>query len=85
MICKEIWDKYGDVPLKFKSYDNFVFTFEGVAENGMTIVAMYGGNADKISKFKFDVDTVKTLKDEDWLYVMVVRRDSSPYYIYMTL
>ena len=42
------FQKYGDIKVKFASYHKYVFTFEGVTEEGDTLKILAGGDSDDI-------------------------------------
>ena len=63
--------EYGDVPLKFKSYYKYCFTFEG-CKNGNTIRMEIGGNSDDIYRFYVDANMPMTIKNNpDYNFVSI--------------
>ena len=61
MKKEEILKQYGEVRLKFSSYYKFTFTFHGVSEDGITIVANIGGDSDDIYRMDVYSDKEETL------------------------
>lgn len=58
---KEVSEKYSTVPLMFKSYYKFVFTYHGVAKDGNIITVRYGGMADDVYRYEVSRDDIKVL------------------------
>ena len=58
----EGFEKYGDVPLYFSHYYNFLFIYKSkVMENGDQITLQLGGNMEKVSAMVVDVNDPLTL------------------------
>ena len=55
MTYEEILEKYGATRMSFDYYYKFTFTFVGVAEDGVEVIAKYGENSDDI--YRHYVDT----------------------------
>ena len=59
-----IFEKYGDTPLYFSHYYNFLFVFKSrVLENGNQIFLHLGGNMEKVSALVVDVSDPMTLNE----------------------
>ena len=77
MEYDEILKKYGDTPLYFSHYYNFLFIFKStILENGKQITLQLGGNMEKVSALVIDAkepmtlyehgeDEIAFIKDED--------------------
>ncbi len=60
-----VFEQYGDVPLFFSHYYNFLFIYKSkVLENGDQITLQLGGNMEKVSVMVVDVDDPVTLNDK---------------------
>ena len=61
---EEVLDKYGDTPLYFSHYYNFLFIFKSeVLENGDQIFLQLGGNMEKVSAMVVDASEPLTLNE----------------------
>ena len=61
----EGFEKYGDVPLYFSHYYNFLFIYKSkVMENGDQITLQLGGNMEKVSAMVVDVNDPLTLNEK---------------------
>ena len=61
---EEVFEKYGDTPLYFSHYYNFLFIFKSeVLENGDQIFLQLGGNMEKVSAMVVDASEPLTLKE----------------------
>ena len=59
-----IFEKYGDTPLYFSHYYNFLFVFKSrVLENGDQIFLHLGGNMEKVSAMVVDANDPMTLDE----------------------
>jgi hypothetical protein len=59
-----IFEKYGDTPLYFSHYYNFLFVFKSrVLENGDQIFLHLGGNMEKVSALVVDANEPITLNE----------------------
>ena len=59
-----IFEKYGDTPLYFSHYYNFLFIFKSLAlENGEQIFLQLGGTMEKVSALVVDVSAPMTLNE----------------------
>jgi len=59
-----IFKKYGDTPLYFSHYYNFLFVFKSrVLENGDQIFLHLGGNMEKVSALVIDANDPMTLNE----------------------
>lgn len=62
MTKEQIYEKYGDVKLKFSSYYKFSFGFTGTTEDGESVYASIGGDSDEIYRLDVDADKEETIK-----------------------
>ena len=73
MTDSEAFEKYGDVPLYFSHYYNFVFIYKSpVLDNGDQIYLQLGGNMEKVSAMVVDVNDPLTLNekaDREFAYI----------------
>ena len=53
MTQEQIIEKYGDVVLDLIFYYKYVFYYRGIAEDGITICADFGGDSDDIYRAEF--------------------------------
>ena len=61
---EKILDRYGDTPLYFSHYYNFLFVFKSeVLENGDQIFLQLGGNMEKVSAMVVDASEPLTLNE----------------------
>ena len=61
----EGFEKYGDVPLYFSHYYNFLFIYKSkVMENGDQITLQLGGKMEKVSAMVVDVNDPLTLNEK---------------------
>lgn len=59
------FEKYGDVPLYFSHYYNFLFVYKSkVMANGDQISLQLGGNMEKVSAMVVDVNDPLTLNEK---------------------
>ncbi len=64
MEDEEAFEKYGDTPLYFSHYYNFLFVFKSkVLENGEQIFLQLGGNMEKVSALVVDASDPMTLNE----------------------
>ncbi len=67
------FEKYGEVPLYFSHYYNFLFIYKSrVMENGDQITLQLGGNMEKVSAMVVDVNEPLTLlekADNDYAFI----------------
>lgn len=64
MEDEEVFEKYGEVPLNFSHYYNFLFIFKsGALENGEQIFLQLGGNMEKVSALVVDANDPMTLNE----------------------
>ena len=60
----EVFDKYGETPLYFSHYYNFLFIFRSeVLEDGKQISLQLGGNMEKVSAMVVDANEPMTLNE----------------------
>jgi len=64
MEDEEALEKYGDTPLYFSHYYNFLFVFKSkILENGEQIFLQLGGNMEKVSALVVDANDPMTLNE----------------------
>ncbi len=64
MEDEEVLEKYGDIPLYFSHYYNFLFVFKSKAlENGDQLFLQLGGNMEKVSAMVVDAHEPTTLSE----------------------
>ena len=64
MEDEEAFEKYGDTPLYFSHYYNFLFVFKSaVLDNGDQIFLQLGGNMEKVSALVVDAQEPITLNE----------------------
>ena len=60
----EVFEKYGDTPLRFSHYYNFLFIFKSeILDNGEQIFLQLGGNMEKVSALVIDAKDPMTLNE----------------------
>jgi hypothetical protein len=60
----EAFEKYGDTPLYFSHYYNFLFIFKStILENGDQVFLQLGGNMEKVSALVVDAREAMTLNE----------------------
>jgi hypothetical protein len=65
MTTEEAFDEYGDVPLYFSHYYNFIFVYKSARlDNGDQIFLHLGGNMEKVSAMVVDVEDALTLNEK---------------------
>ena len=65
MTDEEAFDQYGDEPLYFSHYYNFVFIYKSKElDNGDRIYLQLGGTMEKVSAMSVDVEESLTLNDD---------------------
>lgn len=73
MTTEEVFAEYGDVPLFFSHYYNFIFVYKSARlDNGDQIFLQLGGNMEKVSAMVVEVEEPLTLNekaDEDPAYI----------------
>ena len=73
MSDEEVYEIYGDTPLEFSHYYNFLFIYKSAKlENGNQIFLQLGGNMEKVSAIVVDVEEPLTLNeksDSDYAYI----------------
>ena len=64
MEDEEVYEKYGDTPLYFSHYYNFLFVFKrAVLDNGDQVFLHLGGNMEKVSALVVDANEPMTLNE----------------------
>ena len=73
MTDDEVFEEYGDVPLHFSHYYNFIFVYKSAKlENGDQIFLHLGGTMEKVSAMVVDVEDPLTLEekaDTDYAFI----------------
>jgi len=69
MKKEELFEKYGNVKMKFTSYYKYAFMYKGTTEDGNAVIASVGGNSDDIYKLSVDVNEEINLSDLDVKWV----------------
>lgn len=73
MTDDEVYEEYGDAPLYFSHYYNFIFVYKSAKmENGDQIFLCLGGNMEKVSAMVVDVEDPLTLDEKaesDYAYI----------------
>ncbi len=65
MEDEEVLEKYGDTPLYFSHYYNFLFIFKSkVLEEGEQIFLQLGGNMEKVSAMVVSADEPLSLNED---------------------
>ena len=65
MTDEEAFERYGDVPLHFSHYYNFLFIYKSpVLDNGDCITLQLGGTMEKVSALTVDVAEPLTLNED---------------------
>jgi len=78
MTTEEVLEEYGDVPLFFSHYYNFIFVFKSARlDNGDLIYLHLGGNMEAVSALVVDVEDPLTLDEkaeDDYAYIKNVEK-----------
>lgn len=73
MTDEDAFEDYGDAPLYFSHYYNFVFIYKSAKmENGEQVFLKLGGNMEKVSAIVVDVEDPLTLNekaDHEYAYI----------------
>ena len=73
MTTEEVFEEYGDEPLFFSHYYNFIFVYKSARlDNGDQVFLHLGGNMEKVSALVVDVEDPLTLNekaDADYAYI----------------
>ena len=65
MTTEEVFEEYGDEPLFFTHYYNFIFVDKSTRlDNGDQIFLHLGGNMEKVSAMVVDVEDTLTLNEK---------------------
>lgn len=87
MTTEEVFEEYGDVPLFFSHFYNFIFVYKSARlDNGGQIYLQLGGNMEKVSAMVVDVEEPITLNEKaegDYAYIknvekQVIWKDGQP-------
>lgn len=71
MNTQEIYEKYGDLPLKFHHLDEYAFSFQNILEDGILIRALVGGDMERMYRTNVARKQPITLKDQKHFYAYV--------------
>ena len=73
MTTEDVYDTFGEVPLYFSHYYNFLFIFKSkILDDGVQIFLQQGGTMEKVSAMVVDVNDPVTLDekaDNDTAYI----------------
>ena len=73
MTDDEVLEEYGEVPLYFSHYYNFIFVYKSAKlENGDQLVLHLGGNMEKVSAMVVEADnplTLEEIADDEYAYI----------------
>jgi len=65
VTTEEVFEEYGDEPLFFSHYYNFIFIYKSARmDNGDQIYLQLGGNMEKVSAMVVDVEDPLTLNEK---------------------
>ncbi len=87
MTTDEVLERYGEVPLYFAHYYNFLFIFKSKPlENGDRIFLQMGGNMEMVSAMVVDAEepvTLEEMTEHDYAYIkdkdnQVIWKDGEP-------
>jgi hypothetical protein len=87
MTTEDVFEEYGDVPLFFSHYYNFIFVYKSARlDNGDQIYLHLGGSMEKVSAMVVDVEEPVTLNekaDTDYAFIknaekQVIWKDGQP-------
>ena len=71
-----IFEKYGDTPLYFSHYYNFLFVFKSrFLENGDQIFLHLGGNMEKVSALVVDANDPMTLNENGEDEIAIIKNE----------
>ena len=66
MTTEEVFEEYGDEPLFFSHYYNFIFVYKSARlDNGDQVFLHLGGNMEKVSALVVDEEAQRETKDKD--------------------
>ena len=73
MTTEEAFEEYGDEPLFFSHYYNFIFVYKSARlDKGDPIFLLLGGNMEKVAALVVDIEDPLTLNekaDVDYAYI----------------
>ncbi len=73
MTDDEVFESYGDEPLNFSHYYNFVFVFKSAPlDNGGQLFLKLGGTMEKVSAMVVDIEeppTLNEIADNDYAFI----------------
>jgi len=81
---EDVFEQYGDEPLYFSHYYNFVFIFKSAElDNGDRIYLQMGGTMEKVSAMSVDVEEPVTLnEDADGEFAYIKNADNQAIWKY---
>ena len=72
MNKEEIIKNYGHINLRLDSYYKYCFYYKG-SENGITVIAVIGGDSNDIYKWKISVNDIESLNSLDPDYIDIIK------------
>ena len=74
MTDEEAFERYGDVPLHFSHYYNFLFIYKSaVLDNGDRVTLQLGGTMEKVSALTVDVADPLTLNEDGEQEIVTIK------------
>ncbi len=74
MTDEEAFERYGDVPLHFSHYYNFLFIYKSaVLDNGDRVTLQLGGTMEKVSALTVDVADPLTLNEDGEQEIITIK------------
>ena len=74
MTDEEAFERYGDVPLHFSHYYNFLFIYKSaVLDNGDRVTLQLGGTMEKVSALTVDVEEPLTLNEDGEQEIVTIK------------
>lgn len=74
MTDEEAFERYGDVPLHFSHYYNFLFIYKSaVLDNGDRVTLQLGGTMEKVSALTVDVADALTLNEDGEQEIVTIK------------
>lgn len=73
MTNQEIYEKYGNIPLKHNYMDEFAFSFQTILPDGILIRALIGGDLEKHFRTNISRQVPITLKDRKHFYAFITQ------------
>lgn len=74
MTDEEAFERYGDVPLHFSHYYNFLFIYKSaVLDNGDRVTLQLGGTMEKVSALTVDAAEPLTLNEDGEQEIITIK------------